>query len=118
MSKKARMLLITTATLFGETIEFLLRQADVVETITTHSFEDFEQTADKKLLEIAPDIVLLATDEATYHTGRQIISKILETNPQICVIHTDRSQNTFYVHSTRALPARVNNLLEAIQNLT
>lgn len=118
MSKKPRILLIATSNLFGESLEFLLRQANVVETIVTEEFRTFDETANPQwIANIKSDIVLLATDEATYQTGRQIASKILELHPEICIIHTDRSQNTFYIHSTRALPARVTNLLEAIRSI-
>lgn len=110
--KKRRVLLLCSKDLHGESLENLLRDLEDVEVIGPWILDKkvISSVADDK-----PDVILIAAGENQSETVSDITGQILDKYPNLTVIHSTLARNIVRVYSSRELPARKSDLIEAIR---
>lgn len=110
---KSRVLLISSRHLFGEGMEALLRAEEDVELIGPWNLND--QDIYRRLTETRPSVVVIADDDLQSRAAAELTRFLIEQCPELSVIRTGLSENTFRVVSTQTRSARGDNLLEVIR---
>jgi len=112
---KRRVLLLWVQPLLGEGLEHILRGLEDVELIGPWVLDSGVLS---RLSEAAPDIVIVADGDG--EEGERVVSltaQILECYPDLPVVRIGLEQNTVRVYTSRTLPARSADLIEAIRSL-
>lgn len=109
--KKRRVLLISSQTLFGESLELLLRNADDIEVIGPVALSD--STCDH-VLQVAPDVVVLADEHPDSDAVTRLTTALMEQFPNLRVIKTGLEQTTLRVFAAQTWPASSIDLISAI----
>jgi DNA-binding NarL/FixJ family response regulator len=112
---KRRVLLLWVQPLLGEGLEHILRGLEDVELIGPW---DLDSGALSRLSEEAPDIVIVADGER--EKGESVASltaQILERYPDLPIVRIGLEQNALRIYTSRTLPARSADLIEAIRGL-
>lgn len=103
-----RVLLFCSGDLFGETLESLLTQLEEVILIGPLPLDDKMLS---QIGSIQPDVVLIAGEGAS----AELASTILENYPNLPVIQSAITSNVVRVFTSREMPARKADLLDAIR---
>ncbi|MCL4260219.1 MAG: hypothetical protein KJZ52_06295 [Anaerolineales bacterium] len=112
MTSKPRILLISSPHLFGESMEMLLRAEKEVELIGPWDLEGLNLC--ERAIEERPSVIVIADENARNEYAAQLTKSIMERCLEISVIYAALNENIFRLFSTRTLPARGEDLLEAI----
>jgi DNA-binding NarL/FixJ family response regulator len=113
--EKRRVLLLWVQPLLGEGLEHILRGLEDVKLIGPWVMDSQVLS---RLSEAAPDIVLVA--EGAGREGESVTSlfaQLLERYPDLPVVRISLEQNAVRVYTSRTLPARSADLIEAIRSL-
>ncbi|MDD5466375.1 MAG: hypothetical protein PHS96_01075 [Anaerolineales bacterium] len=112
---KTRVLLLYTRHLLGESLEKLLRDQRDIHLLGPWVLDAqaFSRVASQQ-----PDLVLIAEDEAVPEQVARLTAQILETYPNLPVIHSTLTRNVVRIYTSQELPARSADLIEAIRALT
>ncbi len=111
--QKHRVLLICSSSLFGESLEMVLRAAGDVELIGP--WEGEEVCA--RIAEADPSVVLIVDEDSQRESSARLTSAIMETYPHLPIIRAGLTENVVRVISTHILPARGTDLMETIRSL-
>ena len=111
---KRRVLLICSQDLFGDSMESLLLHAEDIELIGSWNLDERVST---RVSEATPDVVVIADKDPSNEKAVHLATVLIEEYPGLSVICTGLTQKIFRVFSTRTLPARGMDLLEAIHSL-
>jgi len=111
--EKQRVLLLCTQPLFGEGLEAMLRELENVEVVGPWA------PGPHVLAQLAgeePGLILIA--EGEQEDWAALTTRILEQMPGLPVIRIQSKGNVVRLYTSRALPARVADIMEAVQGLT
>ncbi len=112
---KRRVLLLCSQSLLGEGLERILGGLEDVELIGPWVLESQVLS---RLFEAVPDIVVVAEGEREdAGSVTSLTAQILESYPDLPVVRIGLEQNAVRVYTSRTLPARSVDLIEAIRNL-
>jgi chemotaxis response regulator CheB len=107
-----RVLLVSSPTLFGESLELLLRNAGDIEVVGSVALRDDVCEA---VARAAPDVVVLA-DEHPESTGvLNLTAVLMERFPDLRVIKTGPAEATLRVLAAQSWPASSLDLISAIR---
>ena len=109
-----RVLLVCSQRLFGESMEMVLRRATGIEVIGPWDLDD---TVCSRIPEADPHVVVIAEEDPNNEKSVYLAATIMEQYPDLSVICMGLAENVFRVFSTKTLPARSTDLLEAILGL-
>ena len=109
-----RVLLICASRLLGEGLAYLLRDAEDVKLIGPWVWDDFSLAS---VSDVAPNVVIIAEDDDVYERTTTLIIHLLQAHPELFVFHIALCRATVRVYSIRTLPARSDDLIEAIRSL-
>ncbi len=112
---KWRVLLLCVQSLLGESLEKILSQEKSVELIGPW---DLDAPVLDQLSRNAPDVVIVAEAEGESEKVASLTAQILDHYPGVSVIRVGLEQDTVRVYTSRAVLARVVDLMEAIRNLS
>jgi len=111
---KRRVLLLCAHPLLGESLENILRKVEDVDLVGPW---DLDERALTYLSQESPDIVVVAEAEGEDKSKVSLTSQILERFPDLPVVRVGLAQNVVRLYTSRALPARSADLIEAIRSL-
>lgn len=111
---KRRVLLLHMPSLLAEGVERLLRQIEEVELIGPW---DLNAQMIAHLSETAPDMIVIAEEDADAASTGLLINRILEQHPDLPVVRIGIQQSTIRLYTSRALPARTTELADLIRSL-
>lgn len=111
---KRRVLLVCSQDLFGDSMESLLLHAEDIELIGSWNLDEGVST---RISETTPDVVVIADKDPSNEKAIHLATVLIEKYPGLSVICAELTQKNFRVFSTRILPARGMDLLEAIHSL-
>lgn len=111
---KRRVLLVCSETLFGESLEILLRNAEDVELVGPLNFND--ATHDRILL-AAPDVVIIAEEPPEHDVMNTLTAALMERFPNLHVIKAGLEQNTLRVFAAQTWPASSVDLISVIRGI-
>lgn len=111
---KRRVLFLRAPSLLAEGLEELLRRVKEIELIGPWDLTPPQLT---HLSEVAPDVVLIADEEAGATEAGFFVSRILEEYPDLPVVQIGMRQNTIRLYTSQALPARTIDLLDLIRHM-
>lgn len=100
--------------LLGESLAFLLNRMGEIELIGPWLIDEH---ALDNLASQFPDIVLIADGEHQSEQAAVLATQILDAYPELSVIRITLTQNVARIYSSRAMPARSADLVEAIRKL-
>lgn len=109
---KRRVLLVSPQTLFGESLELLLRNADDIEIVGPVALDN--STYDH-VLQAAPDVVILAAEHPESDAVTNLTASLMGHFPSLRVIKTDLEQTTLKVFAAQTWPASSLDLISAIR---
>lgn len=109
---KRRVLLVSSPTLFGESLELLLQAAGDIEVIGPMALDS--NTCDT-VLQAAPDVVVLADDRPDNADLITLTAVLMERFPTLRVIKTGLEQTTLRVFAAETWPASRFDLISAIR---
>lgn len=109
---KRRVLLISSQTLFGESLELLLRSADDIEVIGSVVPSD---STCNHILQVAPDVVVFAEEYPESDAAINLTTALMEQFPNLRVIKTNLEQTTLRVFAAQTWPASSIDLISAIR---
>ena len=112
--KKRRVLLLCTRHLLGESLENLLRNLDDV-TLIGPWVIDARVVA--RISTDKPDIIVIVEEADQLEKVSALTAKILESCPDISILHSSLNRNVVRIYTSRELPARSADLIEAIRSL-
>ncbi len=113
---KRRVLLLCAQPLLGESLENILSQMEDVELIIVPLSPDAQAFA--RLSREKPEVVLIAEEEGEVEDVASLTAQILESYPGLPIIRIRFTQNVIRLYTSRTLPARSADLIEAIRNLS
>jgi chemotaxis response regulator CheB len=99
--------------LLGEALENVLSKVEDVELVGTWALDD---QALARLAQGLPDILLIAEEEAG-EQATSLTAQVLERYPDLPVVRVGLLQNVVRLYTSRTLPARSADLIEAIRSL-
>jgi DNA-binding NarL/FixJ family response regulator len=99
--------------LLGEALENILSKVEDVELVGTWALDD---QALARLAQDLPDILLIAEEEAG-ESVTSLTAQVLEHYPDLPVVRVGLMQNVVRLYTSRTLPARSADLIEAIRDL-
>jgi DNA-binding NarL/FixJ family response regulator len=99
--------------LLGEALENVLSKVEDVELVGTWTLDD---QALARLAQGLPDILLIAEEEAG-EQATSLTAQVLERYPDLPVVRVGLMQNVVRLYTSRTLPARSADLIEAIRSL-
>jgi DNA-binding NarL/FixJ family response regulator len=99
--------------LLGEALENILSKVEDVELVGTWALDD---QALARLAQGLPDILLIAEEEAG-ESASSLTAQVLERYPDLPVVRVGLMQNVVRLYTSRTLPARSADLIEAIRGL-
>ena len=114
MDARRVLLLQDQQPLLGELLEHILGGLEDVELIGPRALDPQVLS---RLSDEAPDIVLIAEQEGKRDSVAFLITQILERYPDLPVVRIGLEQNTVRIYTSRTLPARSADLIEAIRSL-
>jgi hypothetical protein len=100
--------------LLGESLAFLLKRMGEIELIGPWLIDEH---ALDNLASQFPDTVLIADGEHQSEQAAVLATQILDAYPELSVIRVTLTQNVAHIYSSRAMPARSADLVEAIRKL-
>lgn len=112
--EQRHVLLICGKDIFGESLETLLRGLDDVQLIGPLRLDEVITT---HIEQEQPDIVLVARQEGEFADISSLTSQLLDGHPGLPVIHCTLSANSVRIYTSRDLPARTSELVQAIREL-
>ncbi|MEW6085717.1 MAG: hypothetical protein AB1607_14085 [Chloroflexota bacterium] len=95
-------------------METILRAEKEVELIGPWSLGD--QDICERMLEVSPSVIVIADHDLQSKVAAELTNAIIEQYPEISVIRTGLNKNVFRIFSTHTVPARGEDLLEAIRS--
>lgn len=112
--KTRHVLLIGEKQLLGESLKNLLK-----------GFDDIQLSGPKSLssdycahiTEIKPDVVLIAQTGNQHEEVASVAARILDLFPNILVIHSSLDRNVVRIYTSKELPARTEDLIDAIRSM-
>lgn len=107
-----RVLLVSSQTLFGESLELLLRTAGDLEVIGPVPLDDNTCTT---IVQAAPDVVILADERPESAASITLTAVLMERFPNLRVIKTGLDQTTLRVLAQQTWPASGFDLINAIR---
>jgi DNA-binding NarL/FixJ family response regulator len=113
-SKKRRVLLVGTQPLLCEGLETILGQLADVELIGALTPEAGWLD---RLPDLTPDVVIIAEDGGDVHRTAALTTLILERFPDVPVLRIGLEKDAVRLYTTRTLPARSADLIEAIRRV-
>jgi hypothetical protein len=113
--KKRRVLLCCAEHLLGEALENLLRAMEDV-ALLGPCVLDIQIL--NSIAEQNPDILLIATESEQSENISNLTTKIMEKHPNLPIILSTLTKNVVRVYTSRELPARADDLLNVIRNLS
>jgi DNA-binding NarL/FixJ family response regulator len=99
--------------LLGEALENILSKVEDVELVGAWALDD---QALARLAQGLPDILLIAEEEAG-ESASSLTAQVLERYPDLPVVRVGLMQNVVRLYTSRTLPARSADLIEAIRGL-
>ncbi len=111
---KRRVLLLCTKHLYGESLENLLGRLEDVELIGPWVMDE---SVLNQIEGAEPDVVLIAAESDHMQETSELTAHILDEYPNLTIIHSTLTSNRVRVYSSRELPARSEELLEAIRGV-
>ena len=112
--EKRRVLLLCTQPLLGDGLQAILGGLEDVELIGPLVLD--AQALDR-VAENKPDVMLIAEEGGESLSATSLTARILEHYPDVPVIRVGLRQDTIRLHTSRTLPARSADLIEAIRRL-
>lgn len=112
--EQRRVLLICGKDIFGESLETLLRGLDDVQLIGPLRLDEVITT---RIEQEHPDIVLVAKQESEFADISSLTSQLLNSHPSLPVIHCTLLDSSVRIFTSRELPARTSELVQAIRGL-
>ncbi len=109
---KRRVLLVSSQTLFGESLELLLRRADDIELTGPVALSD---TSCDLVVQVAPDVVVLADEHPESDAVLNLTAVLMERFPNLRVIKTSLEQATLRVFAAETWPASSLDLIDAVR---
>ncbi len=107
-----RVLLVSSQTLFGESLELLLRTADDLEVVGPVALDDNTCAV---VQQVAPDVVVLADEHPQNDDLIALTTTLMERFPNLRVIKTGLEQPTLRVFAAQTWPASSFDLISAIR---
>lgn len=111
---KRNVLLICDQHLFGESMQSLIQQENKLNLIGPWTFDD---DICNRITGLNFDIVLIVGDDPNSKEVVEMTNTIMQHHPDMPIIRTGLTQNTFFVVETHALPASGAYLIAAILGL-
>lgn len=111
---KHRVLLLCDQPLLSESLEYILGQVEDVELLGSHVLGTHVPA---RLWEEVPDIVLLVEEDGEAESAASLMAQILELHPDLPIVRIGLTQNVIRLYTSRTLPARSADLIEAIRTL-
>lgn len=112
--EKRRVALLCSQHLLGESLEHVLRNIEDVELIGSWPYdaEVLPQLTDHPI-----DLLMIAEEEIPSQQAAHLIAQIFEAYPNLPVINVTLEQNVLRIYTSRTLPARSADLIDAIRQL-
>lgn len=107
---KIKVVLLCAHSLLGESLEQVLGKLEDVELVP---LPEAGSTLLTRLAEIQPDVVVITEEKHS----RSLTAHILDNCPSLAVVQVGLEQNIARVFTSRTLPARSAELIDAIRSL-
>jgi hypothetical protein len=111
---KRQVVLVCERHLWGESLEHILANASDVDFIGCW---EFTEPVLSRLKAQPPDILVIASDEASSQNTVSLTAEVLDALPELTVLHATPSQNVLHIYISHTLPARQSELINIIRNL-
>lgn len=112
--EKRRVLLICQTDLLGESLEHILNSLEDVQIIGPWQPDEQVVTL---CSECNPDMVIISDNELNAERNSHLTTQLLETVPNLVVIRIRQDRNFILAFSSKTIPARVADLVDAIHHL-